>query len=99
MRIHDVEFPECIALEVTTSLRRKMLLLAVYRPPSQILSDVKEFGTNLDCAIASAVKKKKIALTLLVGDFNAKHCDLQPECMTNQAGFALYDLCSRLSMK
>lgn len=97
-RFTDIEFPECIAIEVTLSRRRKMLLITVYRPPSKKLSDIKDFCSSLQSILEAAMKRKRFELTVIVGDFNAKNCDWQAGGITDQAGTALSDLCLTLSM-
>ncbi len=78
---------ECVAVSIHLPRRKKLTIIAAYRPPRKNMSD---FLDSLD-VVVNSVSQSHLCL---VGDFNAKHSDWFTDQVTDTDGLSLKQFAS-----
>ena len=66
-------FNQCLLCEMTCE-NQKSYIGVIYRSPSQSCNEIEDFLLNLEKLI-NQIKQLKPSITIIFGDFNARHSD------------------------
>ena len=86
----DLQIPNSIVVEIHIS-RKKIFFIASYRKPSQTSPEFDQYIKNLD-EILTKIKNENPYMTIMTGDFNAKHTEWYSEDNTDKFGDKIHEL-------